>query len=167
MKRGVPHAFCQRRARQSGVALVELALVLPLLIVLAVMVTEFGRAFLYYNTLAKSLRDAVRYLAVLDPGVATTDPAKLTVARHMVVYGVPQPAEGARPQVPGLNLTHVPVDNIQWSWSATTPAIRTVSIRITGYRFQPLIAQAFGLRLADAEGQIPFGEIAAHMRAPE
>lgn len=148
-------------------ALVELALVLPLLILLAVAVTELGRAFFYYNTLAKSLRDAVRYLAVLDPGVVTSDPAKLTAARHMVVYGVPAPAPGARPQLPGLSLAHVPLEQIQWRWSASTPAIRTVSIRVTGYRFQPLIAQAFGLRLADAQGQIPFGDIAAHMRAPE
>lgn len=153
--------------RQKGAALIELALVLPLLILLSVMVTEFGRAFYYYNTLAKSLRDAVRFLSVQDPSAASAEPGVITRARNMVVYGVPTPALNASPLVPGLSLANVPESNIAWTWTATTPRYRMVSIEVTGYHFQPLIGQAFGVSLVNAQGVLAFGPIAAHMRAPE
>lgn len=160
-------AFASPRGRQTGVALVELALALPLLIMLSVLVAEVGRAFYQYNTLAKSLRDAVRFLSVQDPSIASTDPDRITQARHMVVYGVPSPAAGAQPLIPGLNLSHVPESAIRWSLTDTTPRYRVVSIRVTGYAFRPLVGQVFGLRLADDRGFISFGPVAAHMRAPQ
>ncbi|WP_438999322.1 TadE/TadG family type IV pilus assembly protein, partial [Variovorax beijingensis] len=48
--------------RQRGVALVELALITPLLLLLTFITTEFGRAMYEYNLVVKSTRDAVRYL---------------------------------------------------------------------------------------------------------
>lgn len=162
----MPAALSPARG-QKGVALIELALVLPLLIILSVMVTEFGRAFYYYNTMAKSLRDAVRFLSMQDPSAASTEPATITRARHMVVYGVPAPALDTLPLVPGLSLANVPESNIVWTWTDTAPRYRMVSIQITGYNFQPLIGQAFGLSLVNEQGVLAFGPIAAHMRAPE
>ena len=53
---------------QRGVALVELALVLPLLLAVCFAITEFGRAIYTYDTLAKSARDAARYLTTQTPG---------------------------------------------------------------------------------------------------
>ena len=156
---------CRRSKLQAGVALVELALVLPLLILLSVMVTEFGRAFYQYNTITKSLRDAVRYLSMVDPEAAAIDPAKITQAINMVVYGTPSPAVDAKPVVPGLSTANVPATNVAWTWTSTTPRYRIVSIQVTGYAFEPLIGRAFGLQLTNQAGQIPFGPIAAHMRA--
>ena len=54
------------KKKQNGVALVEFALVLPLLLILTFITTEFGRALYQYNTIAKSLRDASRYLSAQD-----------------------------------------------------------------------------------------------------
>ena len=51
------------RNRQRGATLVEAAVVLPLLALLFVGTGEVGRAFMQYNTLAKSVRDGGRYLA--------------------------------------------------------------------------------------------------------
>lgn len=162
------HSRCPRpRRSQAGAALVELALVLPLLIVLCLLVAEVGRAFHHYQVLTQSLRDAVRFLSVQDPSIATTEPARLLQARHMVVFGVPSPGVGHVPVVPGLSLANVPEGNIVWKWTDTTPRYRIVSVRVTGYGFRPLLTQAFGLQLADAQGVIAFGPIAAHMRAPE
>ena len=48
---------------ERGVQLVELALVLPVLVVLFAAGAEFGRYFYEYTTLAKGSRVAVRYLA--------------------------------------------------------------------------------------------------------
>ena len=57
--------------KQRGVAAVELALILPLLLAICFAVTEFGRAIYTYNTLAKSTRDASRYLSTQASGNAT------------------------------------------------------------------------------------------------
>lgn len=156
-----------RRNRQRGAALIELALVLPLLIVLSVLVSEFGRAFFQYHTLTKGVRDAVRFLAVQDPAVASTDPDVIATARNLLVYGQPRPGPNATPVVPGLNLDQVPASNIAWTWSTSSPSYRIVSVHITGHAFRPLWSSLFGLSLANAQGEIPFGTIAASMRAPE
>ena len=55
------------KRRQKGVAIVEFALVLPFLLLLTFITTEFGRAIWEYNTLTKSVRDAARYLSIQTP----------------------------------------------------------------------------------------------------
>jgi Flp pilus assembly protein TadG len=52
--------------RQKGVAAIELAFVLPLMLILAFGITELGRALYQYNGLVKATRGAVRYLAQQD-----------------------------------------------------------------------------------------------------
>jgi len=153
-------------SRQQGVALIEFALVLPLLLILSFITTEFGRAFYEYNTLAKAVRDAARYLSVQDPSIQSTDRAKITVARELVVYGRPDVTGASQPLLAGLSLANVPEANIQWALAGSNPAINTVSIRVSGYRFRPLISEAFGLRFGNSEGEIEFGDISATLRAP-
>ena len=55
--------FAGSRSRQQGLAVVEFVIVLPLIILLALAVTELGRGLYQYNTLTKSVQDGVRYLA--------------------------------------------------------------------------------------------------------
>lgn len=52
--------------RQKGVAVIELALILPVMLIAAFGITELGRALYQYNALVKATRDAVRYLAQQD-----------------------------------------------------------------------------------------------------
>ena len=146
--------------KQNGVALVEFALVLPLLLILTFITTEFGRALYQYNTIAKSLRDASRYLSAQDPSIATTDPTKITAAKNLVVYG--NPAGGTTPLVLGLSTSHVPTPT--WQFKGSAPAINAVTIKVTGYKFRPLLTGFFGLTFGDANGDIPFGDISATMR---
>ena len=63
--------------KQNGVALVEFALILPLLLLLTFITTEFGRAVYQYNTITKSVRDAVRYLSTQTPGTQIPPSQKL------------------------------------------------------------------------------------------
>ena len=63
------------RPRQNGAATVELALVLPLLIVLLVLIVDLGRMTYHYNVLLKGVRQAARYLSTTVPGSAVPDPA--------------------------------------------------------------------------------------------
>src|SRR5688572_25770643 len=54
------------RARQRGLALLELGISISVLITIAFGITEFGRAIYQYNTLAKAVRDATRFLSTRD-----------------------------------------------------------------------------------------------------
>lgn len=136
--------------RQRGAALLELALVLPLFLLMTFVTTEFGRAMLYYNTLTKSTRDAVRYLSVQTPGT------KLAEAKNLMVYG--SLTATTTPVVPGLSLAQVP-DPV-WKQSGSNPMIQTVTVRINGYTFRSLVGKVGNQTL----GNFTFGEISASMR---
>lgn len=48
---------------QRGAAAIELAFVMLLLLIIVAGIVEFGRAFWYYNALAKGTRDAARFMS--------------------------------------------------------------------------------------------------------
>ena len=54
------------RSSERGTALIEFALVLPMLIVLTFLVVDFGRAFMVKNMLTQAAREGARQMAVLD-----------------------------------------------------------------------------------------------------
>ncbi len=143
------------KTRQNGAALVEFALVLPLLLILTFITTEFGRALYQYNILAKSVRDGARYMSIQTPG----DTTKYQTARNLVVHG--NPSGSGAPLVIGLDDSLVP--DPTWQPAGADPAINTVTVKIIGYTFQPLIHSAFGLSCGPAGG-IPFAPISATMR---
>jgi len=140
------------RTRQNGVALVEFALVLPLLLVLSFIVTEYSRALYQYNTITKSVRDSARYLSIQTPGT------KKTEAKNLVVYG--SLSNTNAPLAIGLNLSQVP--DPTWQLAGTSPVINTVTVKVTGYTFRPLFASVFGLNF----GNIAYADISATMRGP-
>jgi Flp pilus assembly protein TadG len=138
--------------RQQGVALVEFALLLPFMTAMIFMVTEIGRAYYQYNTIAKSVREAARYLSVRAPNV------DVDKARNIVVYGNPNGT--GKPLALGLSLSNVPVPT--WGTTGTYPALSTVTISVSGYRYVPLAGNVFGI----AFNTITFGPIQATMRSP-
>ena len=139
--------------KQTGVALVEFALVLPLLLILTFIVTEYSRALYQYNTLTKSVRNAARYLSVQT----TRDTTKYATAKNLVVFG--NPAGSGTPLAIGLTIAQVP-DPV-WKGEGA-PEINTVRIEISGYTFIPLVTSVFGLNF----GNLPYAPISATMRAP-
>lgn len=147
---------------QKGVAIVEFALVLPLLLLLTFITTELGRAIYQYNILTKSVRDGARYLSTQQPGSA----AAITTARNLMVYG--NPAGTGSPLAIGLSLSHVPAASCcTWTEVTSTPVngssklINTVTVRISGYSFTSLFASAFGVNF----GTFPYSDITATMRS--
>ena len=60
------HSRRRPAAGQRGTALIEFALVLPMLIVLTFLVVDFGRAFMVKNMLTQAAREGARQMAVLD-----------------------------------------------------------------------------------------------------
>lgn len=76
--------------RERGVAAVEFALVIALLLLIVAGIFEFGRAFWYYDALAKATRDAARYLSTASPlGSGAESNAKDIVAQAATAAGVP------------------------------------------------------------------------------
>jgi hypothetical protein len=137
--------------RQKGVALVEFALILPFLLLLSMITTEFGRAMYQYNTLTKSVRDASRYLSLQTPGT------KIAEARNLMVYG--NTAGTGAPLALGLMIEHAVV--LPPQTAGTNPVINTVTVRIEGYTFNSLFPSVFGISF----GNIPFNPISATMRS--
>jgi Flp pilus assembly protein TadG len=138
--------------RQRGVALVEFAFVLPLLLALSLLAAELGRAVYRYNTTAKVVRDAVRYLSVQTPGTHVTE------ARNLVLYGN---VAGTGPLLDSA-LTAANVPDPVWQTAGSDPVINTVTIRVAGYQFRPMIGNMFGARFA----VYTFSDITATMRSP-
>ena len=140
--------------KQKGVAIVEFALVLPFLLLLTFITTEFGRAIWEYNTLTKSVRDASRYLSLQTPGT------NITQARNLMVYG--NIAGTGNPLALGLSLANVPAATCcTWLPAGSNPVINTVTVRISGYTFNSLFTSVFGLPLGD----LAFPDITATMRS--
>jgi Flp pilus assembly protein TadG len=140
-----------RRSAQRGVAIVEFALILPMLLVMTFMTTEFGRALYQYNTVMKSVRDAARYLSAQTPGSHANE------AGNLVVYG--NIAGTGDPVAAGLSTSNVaaPV----WQTHGSDPVINTVTVRVTGYSFQSIFSAAFGQTF----GTVPYSDLTATMRS--
>lgn len=156
------------KKKQRGVAMVELALVLPLLLAICFGITEFGRAIFTYNTLAKSTRDAARYLTTQAAG----NTSGWATAKNLVIYG--NPAGTGSPLVPGLTATNVAICDASISTctgnlnQGSNPTINTVTVTITGYQFTPAIDLLAFTRIysggTDSITSITFDNISVTMR---
>ena len=112
---------------ERGTQLVELANVLPVLLVMFAATAEFGRFFYTYTTLSKATRAGARYLTTAPVGGA--DDVK---AQNLVVYGN---TEGTGdPLVSGLTPDQVTIT--REGGAAVMP--EHVTVQIEGYIYQPL-----------------------------
>ncbi len=109
---------------ESGTQLAEMAVVLPVLLVLFGATAEFGRFFYTYATLAKATRSAARYLTASNKA---TDLG----AQNLVIYGN---ADGAgAPVLPGLEPTHVDIER-----EGAPGFYEKVTVGISGYKYRPV-----------------------------
>ena len=112
---------------ESGVKLVELAIVLPIFILLFAATAEFGRYFYEYTTLAKATRVGARYLATA--AVKTTED---TNAKNIVVFG--NSAGTGTPILSGLTTSNVTITRS----GGVSSVPQTVTVQITGFKHQPI-----------------------------
>ena len=61
------------RSGHSGAALLEMAILMPLLVILLFGLVEFGRALLQINTLTKAVTTGARYVARVPDAIDTTN----------------------------------------------------------------------------------------------
>jgi len=82
------------KSKQRGAVIVEFAIILPLLAVLAIGVTELGTAFFALNTLNKAVRDGARLKTYslapyLPPSVTPLTDVQIKAQVQSVMNGLP------------------------------------------------------------------------------
>lgn len=112
---------------ERGTQLVELAIVLPLLVIMLGAAAEFGRFFYTYQTLAKATRTGARYLTT-----ETANGKKDPTAENLVVYG--NEAGTGKPVVSGLSPSQVQITRT----GGTSAFPERVTVKIVGYTYAPL-----------------------------
>lgn len=147
--------------RQRGVAAIEFAILVPVMLLIVFGTTEFGRAFYQYNTLTKSVRDGVRYLSMHASGTGHD------VAACLAVYGN-QTCTG-QVLVPGLSTSLVSVcdatscPETHSAVSTGTGVVNLATVSISGFQF----VSAFNAQLGSVTLGAPnmtFDPISATMR---
>jgi hypothetical protein len=115
--------------RQDGTQLVELAIALPVMLMLLGSVAEFGRFFYTYTTLTSAVRAGARHASKWERNASWTFPE----TSNMVVYGdFSDTSHG--PILPGLTTGNVVVQ-------ANGPSVNnidSVTVKIVNYQYQPL-----------------------------
>lgn len=128
--------------RQRGVAAVEFGILLIPLVLLTFGITEYGRAMYQYNALAKSTRNAARYLSEYAAGTEIANATDLAIygcIRGVSCTGTPTPL------VPGLSAGNVQIADMksspttQASQDTGSGLVNLVTVTITGYQFQSLV----------------------------
>lgn len=116
----------------QGVQLVELAIVLPVLVLLFAAVAEFGRYFYEYTTLAKGSRVAARFLAT-----ACTNGGDDLAAKNLVIYG--NIAGSGSPILTGLTTSNVTITRRDSDGVAQTGGVpTTVTVQIVNFKHTPI-----------------------------
>lgn len=119
--------------RDDGTQLIEFAIVFPVLLLMFAGVTELGRLFYTYTTLAKATRGGARYLSL-----ATDVNASTTAGKNMVLCGNAAGCGGAGQ--PAIILPNLTASNIVVTPPPSGAAtVKYVTVAITGYTYQPLV----------------------------
>lgn len=106
----------------GGVAVIEFAIALLFLLLLTVGITEIGRAFWYYSSLQKAVREGGRCLSQLEWKSEMAGSAE--ACRNLVV------TDAVAAGVPDLELANVAVTPATWAGGA---APEYVEVRIQDY----------------------------------
>jgi Flp pilus assembly protein TadG len=124
------------KSRDTGQALVELALILPVILLLVVGMLEFARAWNLHQALTDATREAARRAAVQDDDFASQDSAKAAVWR-----GLSQAGYDPAPAWAGMVTFQYPSGGV---WKESGKAI-TVNVRFP-YRFWVLPFRSITMR---------------------
>jgi hypothetical protein len=104
----IDHPRYKHRSSQRGSALIEFALVLPLLLLITMAALDLGRAFLVNNVLHQAAREGVRMRAVLT--ASSSDIDSVIARTHRVLRGASidpaKPENGVAVDIVGPDASH-------------------------------------------------------------
>jgi Flp pilus assembly protein TadG len=116
--------------RENGTHMVELAIALPLMLVMLGGLAEFGRFFYTYTTLTNAVRAGARHACKWEKSASWTFPE----TANMVVYGSFSGGAPGTEILPGLSTSNVAIQ-------ANGPSVNnvdSVTVKIVNYTYQPL-----------------------------
>ena len=131
MRRKITTLFRIRRflKEERGTQILELAIALPVMLMLLGSVAEFGRFFYTYTTLTNAVRGGARHACKWERNASWTVPE----TQRMVVYGDFNDTSNG-PILPGLSTS-----NVQVVSNGPAPnKVDSVTVKITGYTYQPI-----------------------------
>lgn len=119
---------------QRGLVVIELAITLPLVLLIMLATAEFGRAFFHYTTLTKAVEAGSRYYS--SAALNTTIPVatKVTTTENLIVFGSPGAGTSVLPGFTVSDVTEI---------SAVGPvgSIPADHVRVTAtYTYTPMIS---------------------------
>ncbi len=120
-----PRRFARR---ERGSQLVEVAIVLPIMLMLLGSAAEFAHFFYSYSALTNAVRSGARHASKWEVGASWTIPE----TQRMVVYGdFSDTSKG--PILPGLTTSNVQVK----ANGAPPHRIQSVTVSIVNYKYKP------------------------------
>lgn len=121
----------EHRRTCRGIATLEMAIALPVLLLIMMATVEIGRLLAQYDALTKSVRGAARYLAsnalLGTTGVVSISPQVQTATANLAVTGNVNGTGGAL--LPGLVAANITVSNQGGGYVAVSAA----------YTYRPLL----------------------------
>jgi Flp pilus assembly protein TadG len=108
----------RRRRHDSGEALVEMALVMPILIVLSMGMLDFGRAFHAKSVLDQAAREGARVAVITNPLVA--GPAQTRVSDVLTAAGM---SGGPAATVSAVGPDHMVTVTVTYNFQFVTPGV--------------------------------------------
>lgn len=157
------HTFSSGRGMKPsdirGAIVVEFAVLLIPMLLLAFGVAEYGRALYQYNALVKAVRHSARLLSQQTPDDAASYSLAVENATCLAVHGNTDCA--GPPLAPQLTTDLVGIISTTTTTSAGT-TVTLVEVSITGYVFDFVLNP--GKLMGNAPDMVPFGAIRATMR---
>ena len=134
MRNPIKTRYRSKRA-ESGAQLVELAIVLPIFLMLLAAVAEFGLYFYTYTTLAKATRVAARYISSKPYKPNDTGPNNsIAQAKRLAVCGRTDMCSAGSEIISGFTTSNVSITTT--GGAGFFP--ETITVQISGFNYQPL-----------------------------
>jgi Flp pilus assembly protein TadG len=133
--------------REDGSAMIEFAIVFPILLLLFAASAEIGRLLNTYTTLAKATDIGARYLSASRDATSsdsTLVAAATLKAQRLVVCGYSDTCSGRTPVVAGLDVNN-PATNVKVTLPLATDTVKYVKVEIQSYSFPPGVFNLAGM----------------------
>jgi|SRR5687767_7809260 Flp pilus assembly protein TadG len=125
----------RRAGAERGGQMIEMAICLPILLILFAVAGEIGRFYFMNANLAKGTRLAARYLTTTPLNTNENIALYHTNAKNLVVYGKIAPNSADKPIAPGL----APNDVLISTTGGTSFSPQFITVQITNITFTPLL----------------------------
>lgn len=119
----------RRRNQSRGMAMVEMAIVMPLLLLLLFAIAEFGLAFIHWQAVSQSAREGARAASLFRPACTLTAESAMEEAVDNV-----------------LSAANLTADSRTLTGACVVPGSSTVTVNVLyTFNFVPALASNFSL----------------------